>query len=218
AALAPGGPLPPAADGRAPFLRDGRAMRRVAGGPGGAAEIRLSVQDSRGLVDLNRAGEGVLLAALEGVMPREGAEVAAALVAWRRPFATQVNRMWMTDNRPFSAVADAAALPGIAPHHLAVLERYTTTDGLSGAPDAALAPEALRRALVAADAVDPPDPEARPAALTEPAVLTLEAEARHRSGARAVIRWVVEVDPGRVPVVTRRTAGAARTAVSARGR
>lgn len=173
--------------------------------PGGLAAI--SIWDDAGRINLNRAGEALLLDLLlsVGMAEATAAEVAAAIVYWRTPFNPSLpdpfaelhNRgiSVLPRYRAFESVDDLLLVPGMTAPILQGIRPAITTFSNLPAVDADVAPPLVKRALRRSGQAEASDTSPAPPRPTGGRTFTILAATQHPAGARVLLETTIRVTP-----------------------
>lgn len=176
-------------------------------------DVRISVRDERGKIDLNQAPAGLLQRWLMQAGVKDARNVAAALIAWRSPILTLGQRQrqdaryraagadYGPRGAPFASVEELGRIPGLGPATLKLMLPDATLWSGMAVPVPELA---SARVLAASTGLDPAAAGqaylariSRPMAITAAtawgAVESVEVSAEARDGVRATLAATVRL-------------------------
>ena len=201
---------PALADGSAPVLGRAGAAIPIDGRPlrwsHGEAAVTLTIMAERGRYDLNAGDPALLPAVLAAAGVRDRDAAAAQILARRQRGRDGRSIPWRIGDPGFAGPGELGGLPALSRAEIARLTPLVTTVSRRAAPDPALAPEALYRAL-------PLDPDTRrrldavragppgPPVLAGPEAFTITAVAVQPGGGRVEVSARLEVRPDGAPAV-----------------
>ncbi len=173
--------------------------------PGGFAAF--SIWDDAGRINLNRAGEALLLDLLLsiGMAEATAAEVAAAIVYWRTPFNSSLPDPFaelrsrgisvVPRYRAFESVDDLLLVPGMTAPILQAIRPAITVFSNLPAVDADVAPPLVKRVLRRSGQADASDTTPGPPRPTGGRTFTILAATQHPVGARVLLETTIRVTP-----------------------